>query len=160
MSIFNIFKLKKKKPANYKALQASATLYPDKILVETTDKVKEGFGISSANVTILPIDTDSAVIGSTVRHHLSLTRTGLPIPKDYIQHYREFLKKAGFKTGKEHHRNALYLSISLRNHEIKIMPFSFPARILAIRQPLSPAFKISSYPKPLPQKTTMLFMWY
>ena len=81
-----------------------------------------GFGISSTNVTILPANADIEVIRSTVRRHLTLTRTGLPIPKDYKQHYSSFLKKVGFKSGKEHHRNVLLLNISQRDNEIIISP--------------------------------------
>jgi len=33
-------------------------------------------------------------------------------PKDYKKHYQDFLNKAGFKNGKEHHKNALHLTIS------------------------------------------------
>jgi hypothetical protein len=40
-------KFKRKKPIA-DVQQANAILYPDKILIETTDRVKEGFGISSA----------------------------------------------------------------------------------------------------------------
>ncbi|HKB43526.1 MAG TPA: hypothetical protein VKC90_04025 [Chitinophagaceae bacterium] len=108
--------------SNQMILQASATLYPDKILIETIDRVKDGFGISSANMTILPVDTDIEILGSTVRRHLGLTKTGLPIPKDYKQHYSDFLRKAGFKNGKDHHRNALLLHISQKDNEIKIGP--------------------------------------
>jgi hypothetical protein len=121
MSIFNLFKRQKETPAN-SILQANTTLYPDKILIETTDRVKEGFGISSSNITILPLNTDTEVLGSVVRHHLSLTKAGLPIPEDYKQHYNDFLKKAGFKNGKAHHRNALLLNIDQQENEIKITP--------------------------------------
>lgn len=100
MSIFNIFKRKKNTEPKEKVLLASATLYPDKIIVETIDRVKEGFGISSTKVTILPIDTDSNLLGLIVRQHLHSTEIDLAIPKDYKQHYTDFLKKAGFKNGK------------------------------------------------------------
>lgn len=122
MSIFNIFKHKKDTQQRDNVLQASATLYPNKIIIETIDRVKEGFGISSTNISTLPVDTDNDTLGSTIRHHLNSTRTGLTIPKDYKKHYQDFLDKAGFKNGKEHHKNALYLTISQRQNQIIINP--------------------------------------
>lgn len=122
MSIFNIFKRHKDTQQNDTVLQASVTLYPDKILIETIDRVKEGFGISSTKISTLPVDTDNNTLGSTLRHHLNSTRTGLTRPKDYKKHYHDFLSKAGFKSGKEHHRNALHLTISQRQDKIILSP--------------------------------------
>jgi hypothetical protein len=51
MSIFNIFKREKDNQQKDTVLQASATLYPDKILIVTIDRVKEGFGISSTKAS-------------------------------------------------------------------------------------------------------------
>ena len=122
MSILNIFKRQKDTEQEEIVLQASATLYPDKILIETIDRVKEGFGISSINISRLPVDTDKETLGSIIRHHLNLTRPGLSRPKDYKKHYQDFLDKAGFKNGKEHHKNALHLTISQRQNLITISP--------------------------------------
>lgn len=122
MNIFKIFKRQKNTQQDKIVLQASATLYPDKILIETVDRVKEGFGISSTNITTLPVDTDNNTLGSTLRHHLNSTRTGLTIPKDYKKHYQDFLNKAGFKNGKDHHKNALHLTISQRKDKIILSP--------------------------------------
>ena len=122
MSIFNIFRRQKNNQQKEIALQASATLYPDKILIETIDRVKEGFGISSTNISIIPVDTDNETLGSTIRHHLNSTKTGLSIPKDYKKHYQDFLEKAGFKNGKEHHKNALHLTIYQRQNQVTITP--------------------------------------
>jgi hypothetical protein len=122
MNLLNIFKRRESTDSGEELLQAGATLYPDRILIETIDRVKEGFGISSTNIATLPIDTDLATLGSTIRRHLTLTKTGLTIPKDYKKHYKDFLDKAGFKNGKEHHKNALHLTISQRQNQITISP--------------------------------------
>ncbi|MFY7732409.1 MAG: contact-dependent growth inhibition system immunity protein [Bacteroidia bacterium] len=122
MSIFNIFKRPKYTQQIDTVLQASATLYPNKILIKTVDRVKEGFGISSTNVSTLPVEIDNNTLGLTIRHHLNLTRTGLTMPKDYKKHYQDFLDKAGFKNGKEHHKNALHLTISQRQDKITLSP--------------------------------------
>jgi CDI immunity protein len=119
MSILNIFKRPKPKD---KILQVSATLYPDKIIIETIDRAKEGFGISSTKISILPVDTESSLLSLTVRKHLNLTEVNLAIPKDYKQHYADFLKLAGFKNGKEHHKNALLLNLHQKGDTITISP--------------------------------------
>lgn len=122
MKFLDLIKRLKSTQTKDTTLQASATLYPDKILIETIDRVKEGFGISSENISLLPIDIAAETLGSKVKHHLRLTQTGLSIPADYRQHYSNFLKKAGFKNGKEHHRNALRVEISQHDGLIKISP--------------------------------------
>jgi hypothetical protein len=118
----DILRILKKKGDEQKILQANATLYPDKILIDTTDRVKEGFGIASLNFSILPTDIDNEILGQNIRHHLSLTKTGLPIPTDYKQAYNDFLNKAGFKNGKEHHKDALHLIIFQKGNQITISP--------------------------------------
>jgi hypothetical protein len=122
MSIISIFRRRKGTQPREIILQAGATLYPDIILIETIDRVKEGFGISSTKITTLSVDTDLETLGAIIREHLSLTKSGLTIPQDYKQHYKDFLSKAGFKNGKEHHKNALYLSILSRQNQIIIGP--------------------------------------
>ena len=122
MSILNFFNRKKDITKKDLVLQANATLYPDKIIIETVDRVKEGFGISSTIISILPIHTDNETLGSKVRYHLSQTKIGLAIPKDYQQHYKVFLHKVGFKNGKEHHKDASQLMISQRQNHITISP--------------------------------------
>ena len=122
MDIFNIFKQKKDTGLKEKILQANALLYPDKIIIETIDRVREGFGISSTKITVLPFDTDSNLLGLKVKQQLSLTEENLSIPKDYKKHYGDFLKEAGFKNGKEHHKNALLLNLHQKGDTIVISP--------------------------------------
>ena len=123
----NLLKLfKKKEQSNPKlpstVFEAEATLYSDKILIVTVDKVKEGFGLSSTKLTILPTDAASELIGFTLRKQLALTEHGLSIPKDYKQHYSGFLSAAGFKNAKEHHKDALHLMIGQKDGIISITP--------------------------------------
>lgn len=122
MKIFNIFKDNKDVQHEEKILQASATLYPNKIIVATIDQLKQGGGISSIKISILPVDTDSDKLGLAVRNHLSLTEANVPIPKDYKQHYADFLNKTGFKNGKEHHKGALLLNLYQKADTITISP--------------------------------------
>ncbi|RZK34284.1 MAG: hypothetical protein EOO61_13860 [Hymenobacter sp.] len=105
-----------------KILQAGATLYPDKIIIETLDRVMEGFAISSAKVTVLPIGADVGLLGMTVREHMALTTADLHLPRNHKQHYAEFLKQAGFVSGKEHHKNALRLELYQSGKTITLSP--------------------------------------
>ena len=120
MSIFNLFKRQKETRQEDRVLQASATLYPGKILIETIDRAEAGFGISSTNISILSVDTDNNSLGSAIRQHLNSTRTGLKTPADYKKHYQDFLDKAGFKNGKEHHKNALHVTIQQQLDKITL----------------------------------------
>ena len=122
MNILNIFKQRKDTVLKDRILQASATLYPDKIIIATIDRLTSGGGISSTNITLLPHDSDPSLLGSTVRQHLSLTKENLPIPSDWKQHYADFLKQVGFKNGKEHHKNALLLNLHQKDDTITISP--------------------------------------
>jgi hypothetical protein len=121
MSLLNLFR-RKATTAAVKVLQASATLYPEKILIETIDRVKDGFGISSPNLTTLPVNASSELIGSKLKHHLSLTKHDLNIPKDYKKHYDDFLRAAGFNNAKQHHKDALHLAVDERDENITIRP--------------------------------------
>jgi len=120
MKILDIFKKGNTTPTRF--LQANATSYPDKILIETTDRVRDGFGISSVKITILAADPDSELLGSTVRHHLKLSEDNLRTPKDLNKNYNEFLSVAGFRNGKEHHKDALQLLIDQVDNVITLYP--------------------------------------
>ncbi|MBL0741397.1 contact-dependent growth inhibition system immunity protein [Chryseolinea lacunae] len=121
MNILEIFKLgqKKHKP---KVLGAGATLYPDKIVIETVDRIKDSYGIISTYLTILHPDGDSILLGQTLRHHLGQSRDDLKMTKDIDGKYTDYLKKAGFKNRKEHYRNALHLMISEKDGKIRLAP--------------------------------------
>jgi hypothetical protein len=121
MSLINVFK-RQESNLTSNVLQASATLYPNKNLIDTVDRVKEGFGISSIKITTLSVDTDSQLIGATLKHHLNLTQINLPIPKDYKKHYADFLIAASFKNAKEHHKDASLLMIHQKDDIITISP--------------------------------------
>jgi len=121
MNILEIFKLGQKK---HKAtvLGAGATLYPDKVVIETVDRIKDSYGVISTNLTILAPNVESNLLGQTLRHHLGQSRGDLKMTKDIDGQYAEYLKKAGFKNRKEHHRNALHLMISQKDGKISLAP--------------------------------------
>ena len=121
MSLLNLFK-KKETTVPKKVLQASATLYPDFILITTEDKTVVGYSITTTTITKLPVEASAETIGHLVRKHMSLSKTDVPAPTDFKVHYKEFLHTAGFKSAKEHHKGAKFLSIYQKDDVITINP--------------------------------------
>jgi hypothetical protein len=123
MNILDIFR-RGQKTQTPTVRGAGATLYPDKIVIETVDRIKDLYGIISANVTILDLTADSTSLGQTLRHHLGLSRDNLkkPTDKDIDKLYVDYLKKVGFKNRKEHHKNALHLTIYQKAGKIFLGP--------------------------------------
>lgn len=103
---------------------ALAILYPDKIIIDTLDKVKAGFNIVSTNPTILATDSENQILGRTVREHLDSSKYDLKNPSqaDFKILQENFLKSYGFKTLKKYHENAKYLSITEQGAEIILEP--------------------------------------
>jgi hypothetical protein len=114
MGIFSIFIPRKKIQG------AGATLYPDKIVIETVNRIKNSSGVISANVTILSANEDSETLGQTLRKHLYESRDDLK--EKETGEYKDYLKAAGFKNRNEHHKNALYLGVDQRNGKISLSP--------------------------------------
>jgi hypothetical protein len=122
MGLLDIFKLQSKQTASI-VRQAGATLYPDKIVIQTVDRIKDLYSITSTNVTILGLKASSEFLGQTLRYHLEQSRDNIKKPKDIgDDRYAKFLKAAGFKNRKEHHRNALHLVIGEKDGKIDLSP--------------------------------------
>lgn len=121
MNLLDLLK-KKEQPEQVKTQQASATLYPEQILIATEDKTVVGYSIATPSFTILPIDATAESIGQTLRKHLSLSKNDVPAPSDFKAMYLDFLKAAGFKNAKAHHKGAKHLSIYQKDQELIIMP--------------------------------------
>jgi hypothetical protein len=119
MGLLDIFKLRQKQPTGK---SAGATLYPNKIVIGTVDQIKDLYGVISANVTILDSNADSDFLGQTLRYHLEQSRDNLKKTTNIAERYEEYLKAAGFKNKKEHHRNALHLTIYEKDNIISIAP--------------------------------------
>lgn len=114
MGLFDIFKHKTKIKG------AGATLYPDKIVIETVDRISNSYGVTSSNVTILKADVDSVTLGQTLRRHLDQSRDNLKTTE--TGDYKDYLKAAGFKRRKEHYKNATHLTVDKRNDKISLNP--------------------------------------
>jgi len=118
MNVFNIFR---KKETNTEVLQnAHVTLYPEQILVQAYDRAKEGFWIGTTNLVYIADDASNEHLGSIVRSHMSLTRTGQKRPSDWKAAHKLFLKAAGFKTEKEEYRDAKNVGICRKGSQLTI----------------------------------------
>ena len=95
-------------------------MYPDKIVIETVDRIKNSYGVTSSNVTMLKADVDSVTLGQTLRRHLDQSRDNLKTTE--TGDYKDYLKAAGFKTRKEHYKNAIHLTVDKRNNRISLNP--------------------------------------
>lgn len=101
---------------------AFATLYKDKILINTQDQVKMGLSVVSTKLTILKIDCTADALGEVIRTHLNLTEYGLPNPSEGRSYMDEFLRVAGFKTPKDSYHRCKNVDISEKNGIITLYP--------------------------------------
>jgi hypothetical protein len=120
MGLLDIFRKNKIKRPIIKG--AGATLYPDKIVIETVDRIKDLYGVISTNVTLLDPNVGSDVLARTLRHHLEQSRDDLKQTIDTEGRYKDYLKAVGFKNRKEHHKNALHLIIHQEGDRISLEP--------------------------------------
>jgi len=115
MGLLSIFNTKPKTKG------AGATLYPGKIVLGTVDRIKNSYEVITANVTVLEANVDSETLGKTLRHHLNQSRDNLRAD-DATERYKDYLKAAGFKTRKEHYKNALHLMVGQTDCKIFLEP--------------------------------------
>ncbi|HZB13129.1 MAG TPA: contact-dependent growth inhibition system immunity protein [Chryseolinea sp.] len=120
MGLLDIFNKNKIKRPTIKG--AGATLYPDKIVIETVDRIKDLYGVVSTNVTLLDSKVGSDVLGRTLRHHLEQSRDDLKKTIDTEGRYNDYLKAVGFKNRKEQYKNALHLIIHQDGDRISVAP--------------------------------------
>jgi hypothetical protein len=115
MGLLSLFKAKQKIKG------AGATLYPDKIVLGTIDRIKDSYEVITANVTVLDANVDNEILGKTLRYHLDQSRDNLRT-SDATERYKDYLKAAGFKTRKEHYKNALHLMVGQKDGKIFLEP--------------------------------------
>ena len=101
--------------------KASASQYPNKIVINTIDTIKWGLGVASTKLTILSLDTTDEELALAVRKHLNLTEFDLPNPVDPKSVSINFSKAAGFKNESDSYRKAKRLNIVEQNGKIKIL---------------------------------------
>src|ERR1700753_665136 len=127
MGFLDIFKKKEVEPPLKKEVsmpivpRAGATLYPDKIIIDTVDSLTVGYGLTSTtNFSILPVDSNNELLGAKIKSHLNLSLMNQPIPADFKENTKSWLKARGFKTGKSQYIMAKHLSISLKDSQLTI----------------------------------------
>ena len=124
LSIFRLFG--ERKPRAFEPKHAAITSYPDRINIDTYNKVgKEIWDWGSACiVTKLPIDVDNEEIGKAIRRHLALTRYNVQVKKyktDAGGWYR-YLAAHGFETTEQLHDEALRVNIYETDGNIMLVP--------------------------------------
>jgi hypothetical protein len=108
----------KNKKGNHR--QASAILYPDKILIGTVDEAVAGFTIPSIKNTFMQIDVSFEIVGKTIKKHLSLSEWGVPTPASFDNYFDQHLNWLAFNNARDYYRNARYLTIIQRDDLIDI----------------------------------------
>jgi len=123
-ALFKLFGERKPKASEPK--HASITSYPDRIYIDTYDKVgKETWDWRSALiVTKLPIDATNEEIGKTVRVHLELTRYNVKIekPKAAADRWYKYLTAHGFEAAVQLYDDALRVNIYETGGNIMLVP--------------------------------------
>ena len=99
-------------------------MYPDKIVIETVDRIKDLYSVVSSDVSVLDPDVESGLLGRTLRYHLEKSRDGISQKTNIDRRYDDFLKAAGLKNIKEQYRNALHLIIHEKDDKISLGPTS------------------------------------
>jgi hypothetical protein len=81
LRIFRLFG--ERKPRAFEPKHASITSYPDRINIDTYNKVGKDIWDwgSACIVTKLPIDVNNEEIGKAIRRHLALTRYNVKVKK-------------------------------------------------------------------------------
>jgi len=121
MGIFDLFK-NKEISIQPDPKEAMAILYPERMLINTTDRTKDGTRFHSTHISLLPVDVDSARLGAVVRNHLSLSRFGMDRPTDANQLTQAFFRAGRFRNAKEFHHHALLLRITEKEGSIYLIP--------------------------------------
>ncbi len=124
LQIFKLFGERKPKASEQK--HASITSYPDRMNIDTYNKVNKRIWDWSfaANVTKLPIDVTNEDIGKTIRTHLALTRYNVKVEKRNTAAYRwyRYLTAHGFETMAQLHEEALRVAIYETDGNITLVP--------------------------------------
>lgn len=101
----------------------SVIKYPDKIIVETYNRIKNSYSTRSPEVSVLEINASNQHIGEYILKHLSLSKTIDKESAEEIKTSNEGYKKiTGLKTLKAQMKDALCVSIARKNDQINFYP--------------------------------------
>ena len=102
---------------------ALALLFPDKIIIETTNKKDAGTSYCAGLNTVLFLDVSDKELGEIVMNHLSQSKYE-EISYDQIKkNWKLLIKKSKYRTEKAFFQNAKYLSIKSNKGKIEFAPF-------------------------------------
>lgn len=101
-----------------------AILYPDRILIETQDKVRAGLRVTTDQITFLDVEVNDNELGKVVIKHLNLSRTGVrdPKQKDHKIYEEKYKKATGLKTIKAQMKDAKYVGVIKKESVILFEP--------------------------------------
>jgi len=97
--------------------------YPDKIIFETYNKIKNSYSTRSLDISVLDINSSNKDIGKYILKHLSLSKTINKESDEERKVNNEVYKKiTGLKTMKAQMKDALNVHISRENNQIHFYP--------------------------------------
>lgn len=101
----------------------SVVKYPNKIVFETYDQIKNSYSIRTTEISILESDSSNTAIGKAVLKHLSLSKTVRKVSDEDRKAINENYKKiTGLKSMKAQMKDALSVHVSRKNNEIEFFP--------------------------------------
>lgn len=118
----NFFKAIFSKPAPIKQ-SIGVVKYPNKIVFETYNEIKNSYSIRSREVSVMEADSTNIDIGKTIIKHLSLSKVVKKVSDEERKANNEIYKKiTGFKSMKAEMKDALSVHISRKNNQIEFYP--------------------------------------
>ena len=113
----------KSKPGPNIERSVGATLYPDRIMIETRNKKDQYTWYSTDEVTVIPLNANDQMIGEAIHKHLNSSKMQ-DVPFEEIKELRNRFKKAtGLKTEKAVQQDAKYVSLYVTNDQLRFEPF-------------------------------------
>jgi len=101
----------------------SAKKYPNKIVIETYNQIKNSYSIRSTEVSILETNSSNTEIGKAIIKHLSLSKVVEKVSDEDRKVNNEIYKKiTGLKSMKAQMKDALCVNISRKNNQIEFSP--------------------------------------
>jgi len=97
--------------------------YPNKIVFETYNQIKNSYSIRTTEISILESDSSNIEIGKAILKHLSLSKVVRKVSDEDSKVSNENYKKiTGLKSMKSQMKDALSVHISRKNNEIEFFP--------------------------------------
>ena len=100
--------------------------YPDKIIVETYDQIKNSYWIRSPEVSVITATAPDFELGQAIVRHLNLSKTGIRMPGDerWKESEKKYAEVTGLKTPKSQMKDSRLVLITRENGKLEFMPNS------------------------------------